>query len=75
MANVTISLDKHLLTTSREYARRQGTSLNALIRALLVKTVAPSRETWAEELFALMDKTKGDSKGWKWNREEIQRYG
>lgn len=75
MANVTISLNDELLTASREYAQRHATSLNALIRDVLEKMVTSSREDWAQELFDLMDASPGDSRGWKWNREEIQRYG
>ena len=75
MPNVTISLNDELLAASREYAQRHATSLNALIREVLEKIVTSSRENWAKELFDLMDESPGDSKGWKWNREEIQRYG
>ena len=75
MPNLTISLSDELLAAGREYAQRRGTSLNALIRELLGKAVTSSRKDWAQELFDLMDAAPGNSRGWKWNREEIQRYG
>ena len=75
MPNLTISLSDELLSAGREYAQRRGTSLNALIRELLGKAVTSSRKDWAQELFDLMDASPGNSRGWKWNREEIQRYG
>ena len=74
MAKVTISLDEKLLAASREYAKRQGKSLSALVSELLEKTVNSREGRWAEEFFALADKAKGNSRGWKWNRDEIQRY-
>ena len=75
MPNVTISLNEKLLKTSRGYAERHGKSLNALIRELLEKTVNDRPRRWQERFFELADKAKGNSRGWKWNREEIQRYG
>lgn len=75
MPNVTISLSEELLEASRKYASRHNTSLNAMIRAMLHQRVVRAHDNWADELFKSMDKAMGDSKGWKWNREEIQRYG
>jgi predicted HicB family RNase H-like nuclease len=40
MPNVTIALNERLLTASREYAQRHGTSLNALIRECLEQKVS-----------------------------------
>jgi hypothetical protein len=39
MPNITISLDEPLLKSGRQYAQMHGTSVNALIRNLLEKTV------------------------------------
>ena len=71
MANVTISIDDKLLKEGREYAGKQGTSLNSLIRQLLSKTVAPTPNDWLEECFRLMDRAQGNSKGEKWSREDL----
>jgi hypothetical protein len=71
MANVTISLNEQLLKASREYARRHGTSLNALIRELLERTVNHPRGAWPDDFLACVQKARGNSRGWKWNREEL----
>ena len=75
MPNVTISLNEKLLASGRKYAERQHKSLNALIRELLERTLNDPEERWQERFFALADRADGHSRGWKWNREEIQRYG
>ena len=71
MPNVTIALNERLLHASREYAQRHGTSLNALIRELLEKRVEPSSPHSLQPFFDAVDKAHGDSRGWKWNRDEI----
>lgn len=71
MKNVTISLDDEILKAGREYARRHNTSLNALIRKLLAQTVLPDSQNWLEECFALMDQANANSRGQKWNREDL----
>lgn len=71
MKNVTISMDDELLRRSREYAARQGTTLNSLIRQLLDTRVTSGEDRWMEEWFDLADEAKGDSKGWKFDREEL----
>lgn len=71
MANVTISVSDDLLKAGREYARRHGTSLNALIRELLGKTVSHSESRWPDAFLTAVDRARGNSRGWKWNRDEI----
>lgn len=72
MKNVTLAMDDRLLEESREYARKHHTTLNMLIRALLQQTVSrPPPESWTERLFRLADEAHGNSRGWKWNREEL----
>jgi len=71
MPNVTLSIDKKLIKKSREYAEKHGKSLNALIRALLQKTVGGFSPNNVDDLFKLMDEARGNSKGKKWNREDI----
>ena len=73
MANLTISLNDELLKACRDYARRHGISLNALIREFLQKTVARPERAWFDEFLRLVDKAGGNSRGWKWNREELYR--
>ncbi len=71
MPNVTISIDEDLLQAGRQYAERNQTSLNGLVRQLLEDTVG-SRETgWIDDCFELMDRAGADSKGRRWRREEL----
>lgn len=73
MKNVTISMDEDLLTRSRDFAHAQGTTLNELIRQLLRRTVIGIESDWTEGFLKVAEEVKGESKGWKWNRSEIQR--
>ena len=63
-ANITISVDEDLARRAREVARRQGSSLNALIRQYLesLAGVTPG-EAVAEELLRLMNEHGGHSAG------------
>lgn len=71
MPNITISIDEALLKSGRKYAEAHQTSVNGLIRELLEKTVRSDSAQWAEELFSLMDRAEGNSKGVPWKREDI----
>lgn len=72
MKNITLALDEETHRAGREYARHHHTSLNALIRKLLRQTIAQdSKTSGLEEFLRLAEAAKADSKGWKWNREEI----
>lgn len=70
--NITLSADKETIRRAREVARRQGTSLNALIRSYLRSLGERSQyDGAAEELLDLMEKGTGDMKGLPWNRETL----
>ncbi|VAX38224.1 hypothetical protein MNBD_UNCLBAC01-2012 [hydrothermal vent metagenome] len=72
MSNITISVPDDLLKAGREYAKEHHTSLNALIRKTLEKTVVKSQDkTWLQECFQHMDDVQADSKGKKWTREDL----
>jgi hypothetical protein len=71
MKNVTISIDDRLLQSSREYAHRQKTSLNTLIRNYLETVSSNASNSWIAECFSLMDKHPVSSKGKTWRREEL----
>ena len=71
MSNLTISLNNELIKSGRDYAKQHNTSINALIRELLKKKVEDSSINWLEECFLLMDKLNVNSKGKKWNREDL----
>ena len=71
MPNITISLDELLLKSGRKYAEAHQTSVNALIRCLLEKTVKSDSIQWIEEMFTLMDRAGIDSKGKRWKRKDL----
>lgn len=71
--NITLSIDEEILAKARAYASRQNISLNQLVRDLLERTVSRDGKAAAEEMLRVTAAIRGDSKGWKWNRDEI--YG
>jgi hypothetical protein len=71
MPNITISLDETLLKSGRQYAEKHGTSVNALIRKLLEKTVTSDSMDWVDECFALMDRANAKSMGKRWSRKDL----
>ncbi len=68
--NITLSVEDRLLERAREVARRQGVSLNQLVRHYL-ETVAGevSGEVAAETLLHLMEEHGGHSGGHRIPRE------
>jgi plasmid stability protein len=71
MKNITLALDEETLEAGRTYASRHGTTLNALVRQLLVQTVVADGQAAAAEMFRLMDAHPGNSGGRRWTREEL----
>jgi hypothetical protein len=71
MKNITLALDEETLDAGRDYAQRHQTTLNALVRELLMKTVLADREAAVREMFRLMDKHPGNSQGRHWIREDL----
>ena len=71
MKNITLALDEETLDAGREYAQRHQTTLNALVRELLVKTVLADKKAAVGEMFRLMDAYPGNSHGQPWNREDL----
>jgi len=70
--NVTLSLDDGLLERARRLAGRRGISLNQMIRDYLAETTGgPSPEELIAELDAQWAESRGDSRGWRFNREEL----
>ena len=70
MPNITLSIDENLLDAGRKYAQAHNTSLNALMRDLLAKTVIRPPGSRLEEAWRLADKAGVGSKGKKWKRED-----
>lgn len=71
MKNITLALDEKTLNAGREYSQRHQTTLNALVRELLIKTVLADRTAAVREMFRLMDEHPGNSQGRRWTREEL----
>jgi hypothetical protein len=71
MKNVTLALDEETLEAGRLYAQRHQTTLNALVRELLIKTVVVDRQAALREMFRLMDAHPGDSRGERWTRDDL----
>ena len=71
MADITISLDEELLESARLYAQKRNTSIDELLCDLLERTAGRESKTWLDECFHLMDQVGGNSRGRKWNREDL----
>jgi len=71
MKNITLALDEETLAAGRAYAERHHTTLNALVRDLLERTVRVDRLAAVDEMFRLMDRSPGHSHGQRWTRDEL----
>lgn len=71
MQNITLSVDEKLVEEGRRYAKVHHTSLNALLRDILARTVREDRTTWSAECILKMDVANGRSRGRKWKREDL----
>ena len=71
MPNITLSIDEQLLKRGKRYAEVHNTSLNALVRDLLAKTVSNDFDGWLDECFARMDSMKVSSRGRTWKRGDL----
>ena len=70
--NLTLSIDDRLLEEAREVARSMGKSVNQIVREHLEQlTSKDEAERDVEELRRLSRESKGRSRGWKFDREEI----
>lgn len=70
--NVTLSIDDEVVVRARRRAEALGTSLNQLVREYLEQlagTSDPARD--AAEFERLSKAAKGDSRKWRFNREEL----
>ena len=70
--NLTLSLDDKLLNRARRLAARRGLSLNQMIRDYLSEVTAESSpQELVDELDSLWAEGRGDSRGWRFNRDEL----
>jgi hypothetical protein len=70
--NITLSIDEQLLERAREKLRALGKTVNQEIREHL-QHVAGDDQKQLEEDLKFLERTAGmgDSKGWKFNRDEL----
>jgi antitoxin component of RelBE/YafQ-DinJ toxin-antitoxin module len=70
--NITLSVDDEVIQQARRRAEAMGTSVNQLVREYLEQLAGKSDlKALANEYRELTRKAKGNSRGWKFNREEI----
>ena len=74
--NLTLSIDEETLKRARRSAETMGTSVNQLVREYLEQLGGkPDPVALAKEFTRLSKAAKGNSRGWKFNREEIHERG
>ena len=70
--NITISVDDEILERVRRHAESIGKNVDQLVREYLEQLARkPSPQADADEWERLSREPKGNSRGWKFNRDEI----
>ncbi|MCC6367421.1 MAG: ribbon-helix-helix protein, CopG family [Bryobacterales bacterium] len=70
--NVTLSVDDEVMREARRRAEAMGTSVNQLVRDYLAQFAGfTDPAALAKEFERLSRESKGNSRGWKFNREEL----
>ncbi len=70
--NVTLSVDDEVIVRARRRAEALGTSVNQLVREYLERLAGKSDlNEDAAEFERLSKLARGNSRGWKFNREEL----
>lgn len=70
--NLTLSVDDEVLRRARERAEALGTSVNQLVRDYLDQLAGKTDPAADAAEFARLSRlSHGNSRGWKFNREEI----
>ena len=70
--NLTLSIDDEIIKEARRRAEAMGKSVNQLVREYLERLAGKTdREALVAEFRELSKNPMGDSKGWKFNRDEI----
>ena len=70
--NLTLSVDDEVIRDARQHAEALGTSVNQLVREYLEQLAGrtdPAAD--AAEFEQLSRRAEGDSRGWKFDREEL----
>jgi hypothetical protein len=68
--NLTLSIDEKLLDRAREKLRAAGKTVNQEIREHLQHLAGGDDQLEADLKYLEETSGTGDSKGWKWNRED-----
>lgn len=74
--NVTLSIEDEIIRKARRRAEAMGTSVNQLVREYLEQLAGKTNpNTDGEEFERLSRIARGNSRGWKFNREELHKRG
>lgn len=72
--NITLAVDEHVAQRARLAAQAMGKSLNQVVRDYLEQLAGGEQlESELADFRASTASTPGRLKGWKFNREELQR--
>lgn len=71
MRNITLSFPDDVIKRGRDYARRRGISLNALVRDALRREIEREEQDATSVFLDLITSTRGRSGGWRWSRDEL----
>ncbi|MEQ8471255.1 MAG: DUF6364 family protein [Marinoscillum sp.] len=69
MKNITLSIPEELLQKSREYAKKNGTTVNNMVRTLLQNTV--ESKSGLSEIESSINEIGIKTKGFRFDREEL----
>ena len=70
--NVTLAIDDEVMLRARQRAESLGTSVNQLVREYLAGLAGRANQrALAAEFVTLSYENPGDSRGWKFDRDEI----
>ena len=72
MTTLEIRLDEATAEAIRQQARQAGKTPEAWASEVIAQQAAAGGSAaWVKDFLAATERPKGDSGGWKWNREEI----
>jgi len=70
--NLTLAIDEQLVKRARKIAQAQGKSLNQYIREQLERlTARDDTAGWIAEFQRLSRQSKGNARGWKFDRDAV----
>jgi Arc/MetJ family transcription regulator len=70
--NITLSIDDEVIQEARRRAEVMGKSVNQLVREYIEQFAGKSdRQALVDELREMSRNPQGNSRGWKFNRDEL----